>query len=70
MDGSRKIRVTAQIPGTEEARLALARRVASVHAGMVRAQLEGMDCPLWQKDALLRQLTRGTENSGKTFAHG
>ncbi|MGN0762192.1 MAG: hypothetical protein ACI4MK_02345 [Aristaeellaceae bacterium] len=70
MADGRSIRVTVQTPGTEAARLHLARRTAAVHAGIVRAQLESMDCPPWQKDALLRRLAQAPENSRKTSGHG
>ena len=70
MADGRSIRVTVQTPETEAARLHLARRTAAVHAGIVWAQLENMDCPARQKDALLRRLAQTPENSRKTSEHG
>lgn len=70
MADGRSIRVTVQMPETEAARLHLARRVAAVHAGIVRAKLEKMDCLARQKEALLLQLTQGAKNSRKTSRHG
>ena len=69
MADGRSIRVTVQAPETEAARLHLARRPAAVHAGIVRAKLEKMDCPARQKEALLL-LTQGAKNSRKTSGHG
>ena len=69
MADGRSIRVTVQTPETEAAWLHLARRTAAVHAGIVRAKLEKMDCPARQKEALL-QLTQGAKNSRKTSGHG
>lgn len=63
MRKSAPIQVIVHYPGTEEGKLALARRVAEVHAGFVISAINKLNCPTKQKLELLQAVidtTKGT----------
>lgn len=55
------VRLLVCSPQTKDAREELARRVARIHADAVIRQLDGMNCPSTQKQALLNDLIAAAE---------
>jgi len=58
---SAPINVIVYHPTTEEGKLELSKRVASVHADYVCQTIQKLNCPSWQKEALFDAVIEDTK---------
>lgn len=59
---SAPIHMMIQMPETEEGKLALARKVAEIHAELIFGCIRKLDCPVEQKNRLLDAVITAVRN--------